>query len=207
MSGNSGIGNGEGPDPVDPDDPAIVENPCVKGDEQCVFFEKPSNWNNNVNAYIYYVNSQNQTVEVAGKWPGNNCASLGNNIYKYTLPEDAATIGTDNTWYVLFSDGQNQTQGDPGFECKQAAYYTMSGYSKTITDVCSESFVEDLKSESHIYGLGDRILVQIPVARKFKVYSVDGRLVREINAQEGDNWIEDLPAGIYIIDKSKVMIR
>ncbi len=53
---------------------------------------------------------------------------------------------------------------------------------------------------------GDCITVTLLKAEKITVYSVDGRKVKEFNAKEGTTRIE-IPAGIYIVNGEKVLVK
>lgn len=189
------------------DDEPIVE-PCINGDEQCVFFEKPSHWGSRIYAYIYY-NNTNEVVMVNGAWPGASCTSLGNNIYKFSLPSDAGTINATSQWYVLFSDGNgNQTQGNPGFECEDAAYYTINGYEKTITTSCGSIILApETEGKTLVFTRGNILYVDTPQAQTLYIYGIDGRLVRMVEATQGLNQIKGLSRGMYLVNGQKAIVQ
>ena len=152
---------------------------------------------------------QIHTVMVTGAWPGTACTSLGNNIYKYSLPEDADIINSTAQWYVLFSDGSgNQTQGDPGFECEDAAYYTIDGYNKTITTSCSSITIAAETSEQLvIFTRGNNLYVDTPHAQTLYIYGINGRLVRVVEASQGLNMIKGLSRGMYLVNGNKAIVQ
>lgn len=51
------------------------------------------------------------------------------------------------------------------------------------------------------------LLIQSDGNRSLNIYSVDGRLVRRVQLSKGENNIERLTKGIYIIDNQKVIVR
>lgn len=208
MSGLDHIVTEAGSDPgTDPGtNPGTSVTPTVNEGEQCVFFESPSGWGSTIYAYIYYADSNSNVQEICGSWPGKTCTLLGDNVYKYTFPEGTATIGTGGTWYILFNDGgNNQTAGDPGFVCKQAGYYTISGLDHIVTDT---NFVKNVATaEAQVFSFGGSLYIIAPEVRQFNIYSIDGRCVLEYTAEEGRNVINSLEPGIYIVDHKKVLIK
>ena len=172
------------------------------------FFEKPSHWGSRIYAYIYY-NNTNEVVMVNGAWPGASCTSLGNNIYKFSLPSDAGTINATAQWYVLFSDGNgNQTQGNPGFECEDAAYYTINGYEKTITTSCGSIILApETEGKTLVFTRGNILYVDTPQAQTLYIYGIDGRLVRMVEATQGLNQIKGLSRGMYLVNGQKAIVQ
>ncbi|MEE1095539.1 MAG: alpha-amylase family glycosyl hydrolase [Paludibacteraceae bacterium] len=102
---------GETPDtpkPEDPETPILDGTMCLTSTaERAVFFTKPSSWGSNINCYVWY----NSNTEVLGKWPGTAATDLGNGNYKIVMPESAPAI--DNTWKIIWNDGNNQTDDLP----------------------------------------------------------------------------------------------
>ena len=102
---------GETPDtpkPEDPETPVLDGTMCLTSTaERAVFFTKPSSWGSNINCYVWY----NSNTEVLGKWPGTAATDLGNGNYKIVMPESAPAI--DNTWKIIWNDGNNQTNDLP----------------------------------------------------------------------------------------------
>ena len=86
-----------------------------------IYFEKPSGWGSNINAYFF---SNNQPVGAA--WPGTAMKDLGDGIYG--LEYDT----TDSNLMVIFNDGSRQT-GNLNYV--KNGYYNLSGYVKTIEKV------------------------------------------------------------------------
>ena len=95
-SGGGGGGGGGSTDPIDP---------CLtNANEHAVFFTKSSDFGNSIYCYIWHTGT-GSTVQVCGK----KATSLGNNNYKFTIPENAGTI--DSSWKIIWNDESgNQTQ-------------------------------------------------------------------------------------------------
>lgn len=190
--GESGGGNEE----------EVIE-PYVEPGEQCVFFERPSSWGKTVRAYAYYRNTDGNVVKVCGDWPGTKMTYFGNNVYKYTFTD--ATIGEGGSWYVLFNDGAgNQTKGDPGFVCENAAYYTVDGKDHIVTKTGA---VESPIDGERIYSNGNAIFIASNKARKVAIYDITGRCVASVDAAAGTTMVSDLAPGIYFIENHKLIIK
>ena len=96
-------GGGGGGSTTDPIDPCLTN-----ANEHAVFFTKSSDFGNSIYCYIWHTGT-GSTVQVCGSWPGKKATSLGNNNYKFTIPESAGTI--DSSWKIIWNDGSgNQTQ-------------------------------------------------------------------------------------------------
>ncbi len=93
-----------------------------------VYFEKPSGWGSNINAYIYGGASETQ---ITGAWPGKPMKEVGDGIYAYEFTTDLTNVK------VIFNDGNNQAPGSqrPGFEFKNKGYYTTAGFQKIVEPV------------------------------------------------------------------------
>ena len=121
--------------------------PCLTApDERAVFFTKSDDFGTAINCYIWYTKSGN-TTQVCGGWPGKKATALGNNNYKFVVPEDAAAI--DDDWKIIWNDGGgNQTQ-DLAFRNQ----YLYSGANKgaiqptsVVTAICDNSSGEGLST-------------------------------------------------------------
>lgn len=58
-----------------------------------------------------------------------------------------------------------------------------------------------------IYPAGNTLYVNAPKAQKLDIYGIDGRLIRSEILAEGENVLTGLTAGIYLIEKNKVIIK
>ena len=182
-------------DPIDPITPELKEN------EQAIFFEKPTTWGSNINAYIYY-NAPSGVVMVTKIWPGDKTESLGNNIYKYNF--DGKII---NSWYVLFNDGTgNQAPSNVGFSVVNGGYYKVSGLDSVIVPPIN-SGINDTNTPVHfIYISNGLIHINSAEVKTISITRIDGRLVRKVNLSLGTNKIEGLTKGIYIIEGYRVVL-
>ncbi len=63
--------------------------------------------------------------------------------------------------------------------------------------------VEDIV---HSITGGDCLTIALNDAKDIRIYSLDGRLVRELSLEAGTTTIE-LPAGVYVVENQKILIR
>ena len=119
--------------------------PCLtNADERAVFFTKSSDFGNTINCYIWHTGT-GSTVQVCGGWPGKKATALGNDTYKFVVPQEAKEI--DNTWMIIWNDGSgNQTQ-----DLKFRNQYLYTGANKgaiqateQITAICETT--EDIET-------------------------------------------------------------
>lgn len=181
-------------DPIDPVDPVLYEG------EQAIFFEKPSGWGSNINAYIYY-DTPSGAVTVTKGWPGNSTTSLGNNIYKFAFE------GTISNWYVLFNDGSvNQAPSSVGWDVVNGGYYNVSGLDHiippSVATIIDSNKSEDLK----IYGYDGNIYIESNENKVVSIYSIDGRSIRKVVLNIGTNVVSGMQKGVYIINGKKVIL-
>lgn len=90
----------------------VQENVVAKG--TTVYFQKPSNWADGVNAYVYAQDGEEAL------WPGRPMNDEGNGVFSYVLSED---------WInplIIFNDGANQYPGanEPGVPMEDGKTYT-----------------------------------------------------------------------------------
>jgi len=92
-------GGGSTTEPVDP---------CLTDEsEHAVFFLKSSDFGTSINCYIWHTGT-GSTVQVCGNWPGKKATALGNDKYKFVVPEGFGEI--NDTWNIIWNDGSgNQT--------------------------------------------------------------------------------------------------
>lgn len=92
-----------------------------------VYFEKPSFWGNNVNAYVY--ESNNTTFKENASWPGIAMTKNNNGTYQYTFTDSY----TDPL--IIFNDGNTQTppSQQPGYAIVSGETYTVDGLKPIAT--------------------------------------------------------------------------
>ena len=102
-----------------------VEGKSMTYIENGVYFEKPSDWGNTINIYMYDGGS-NTTIGSA--WPGTAMKSDGNGVYYYEYTP------TGNLTKVIFNDGGRQVPGanQPGFDFENRGYYTSAGFQYVV---------------------------------------------------------------------------
>lgn len=105
-----------------------TETTTVSPEKIKVYFEKPSNWSNNVNAYVYSENGS--AVQYVKVWPGVTMNNVKGNIYSVEFSKSYAGAR------IIFNDGVNQAPGAnmEGFVVKANGLYNKSGYVKTYED-------------------------------------------------------------------------
>ncbi len=135
-----------------------VEGKSVTYIENGVYFEKPSSWGSNINAYIYDKSTKSSVV---GSWPGVQMTNDGNGVYYYPY------TATSSSLLVIFNDGSNQVPGaqQAGFAYTNRGYYTSNGYQYTVEktstiDVTSVS----LSSSTATIDVGDTTTLSATVA-------------------------------------------
>lgn len=146
-------GGGGGGGSTDPIDPCLTD-----ANEHAVFFTKSSDFGSSINCYIWHTGT-GKTVEVCGGWPGKKATALGNDNYKFIIPDGAGTI--DNTWQIIWNDGSgNQTQ-----DLKYQDQYLYTGANKgsiqptkQITAIC-EPVTTLLQSTEEIKTLNKKVLI------------------------------------------------
>ena len=84
------------------------------------------------------------TTEICGKWPGMVATKLGNNKYRFDVPEDAPVI--NDKWMIIWNDGAGNQTAD-------LKYYNQGMYSGSnkssimhtsdVTTLCEQSSVEN----------------------------------------------------------------
>lgn len=203
-TGSTGTGGGKTPEtPIDP---------CLTSeDEHAVFFHKSSDFGSTINCYIWHTGT-GKTVEINGKWPGLQAQNLGNDNYKFVLPESAGAI--DNSWNIIWNDGSgNQTK-----DLKYNDQYLYSGANKgsieateRITAICEPvtSIDNATINNLQIYVDGADVVIIAPHMldkTTLAVYSMMGQLYKQITLSEGVNTISNLPQGIWLIGNKRIAI-
>ena len=82
-----------------------------------IYFKKPSNWSNTVNAYIY--DESGSTTLTVANWPGVAMKDEGNGLYSYEFTEGWSSA------LVIFNDGSNQLPAamEPGYQLQDGMTY------------------------------------------------------------------------------------
>ena len=158
--------------PTDPIEPCLTN-----ADEHAVFFTKSSDFGSSINCYIWHTGT-GKTVQVCGSWPGKKAQALGNDTYKFTLPEFSGTI--DNSWMIIWNDGSgNQTQ-----DLKFQDQYLYTGSNKgaikavsKITAICPTEKIEHAESRTECIKLlrDGKLLIVLPDGA---IYDAHGARVR-----------------------------
>ncbi len=165
-------GGGGGGGSTDPIDPCLTD-----ANEHAVFFAKSSDFGSSIYCYIWYTKG-GSTTQICGGWPGKKATSLGNNNYKFVIPDGAGAI--DNTWQIIWNDGSgNQTQ-----DLKYQDQYLYTGANKgsiqptkQITAIC-EPVTTRLQSAESTKTLNKKVLIngmlyiQLPNGSMYNMHGV-----------------------------------
>jgi alpha-amylase len=156
----------------------------VNEGEICAFFEAPADWTKTVYCWAWNNSPGENFTYANGGWPGVACELLGvaengNKVWKWTWDgtKQNNTSVTKPGMIIFSNHGAPQT-ADLTFQ--NGGYYNDKGLQRIITDIPAITFAN---------GNAD------------KVYTLDGRLVSP------DGRLNNLPKGIYIISKRKVVLR
>ena len=166
----------------------------VEDGETCAFFEVPAWWGMNNSQTVRCWRWDKQYNYTTGNWPGSTCKKVGtasnnNAVWKWTYKTGERKDASGNTNEgIIFSNGltgDNAKQTDD-LPFENGGYYTTNGaWDNVINPTTGISFVTTEK------------LMQTDN----NIYSLDGRLVRT------DGKLENLPKGIYILNKKKVILK
>ena len=191
------------------DDTGNIITPCVTTDERAVFFTKSSDFGSSINAYIWH-KTTGATTKVSGDWPGTKMTALGNDSYKYIIPQEATTI--DNTWQIIFNDGIGNQTSDLTFTLNGM----YSGTSKsdiavtsTITLNCADvpQGINDTSADKLvIYSNNGSLYISTPKATTLYIHSIDGRLLRTMEIEYGITTLDGFQQGVYLINGKKVVV-
>ena len=108
-------------------------NPPTQVPPFTVNFKKPSNWENNVNAY-FFNNSLNATLSGTQGWPGQSMTNIsGTDWFSYTLTPSSGIAAEDIS--VIFTDGNGNQTGD--LTRSIDGWYTNGTWSATCPSDCS----------------------------------------------------------------------
>ena len=165
-------GGGGGGGSTDPIDPCLTD-----ANEHAVFFAKSSDFGSSIYCYIWYTKG-GSTTQICGSWPGKKATALGNDNYKFIIPDGAGAI--DNTWQIIWNDGSgNQTQ-----DLKYQDQYLYTGANKgsiqptkQITAIC-EPVTTRLQSAEEIKTLNKKVLIngvlyiQLPNGSMYNMHGV-----------------------------------
>ena len=175
----------EGDESPEDDTPVTIPSFCtVSEGETCAFFVAPKSWGSQIKCWRW----DKQYNYTGNVWPGVDCQKLGednkgNTVWKWTYNTSDRKSQSSSNEGIIFNDGTNQT-ADLAFT--NGGYYNQEG----LQAVVSASAIRSIEA---------------PEAGSVKVYSLDGRLIRQ--ALNGSEAIKSLKKGVYIINNKKVVIK
>ncbi len=175
----------EGDESPEDDAPVTIPSFCtVNEGETCAFFVAPKSWGSQIKCWRW----DKQYNYTGNLWPGVDCQKLGEDnkgytVWKWTYKASDRKSQSSSNEGIIFNDGTNQT-ADLAFT--NGGYYNQEG----LQGVVSATAIRSIEA--------------IPEG-SVKVYSLDGRLIRE--ALDGSEAIKSLKKGVYIINNKKVVIK
>ncbi len=193
------------------EEPETPATPCLEtADEKVVFFQAPQEFGSTIYVYMWINGTENRLV---GDWPGTRATALGGGMYKFVVPETAT--GDMSSWMIIWNNGS-------GVQTKDLTYTNHGLYSGANKDNISVTEVVSLLCENlpetptntiemddsglKVYAAAGNIHIVSPTVQSIAVYAADGRLVRQIEVEVGENIISGLPNGFYIVGNQKVAL-
>ena len=193
------------------EEPETPATPCLEtADEKVVFFQAPQEFGSTIYVYMWINGTENK---LAGIWPGTRATALGGGMYKFVVPETAT--GDMSSWMIIWNNGS-------GVQTKDLTYTNHGLYSGANKDNISVTEVVSLLCEDlpetptntiemddsglKVYAAAGNIHIVSPTVQSIAVYAADGRLVRQIEVEVGENIISGLPNGFYIVGNQKVAL-
>lgn len=193
------------------EEPETPATPCLEtADEKVVFFQAPQEFGSTIYVYMWINGTENRLV---GDWPGTRATALGGGMYKFVVPETAT--GDMSTWMIIWNNGS-------GVQSKDLTYTNHGLYGGANKDNISVTEVVSLLCEDlpetptntiemddsglKVYAAAGNIHIVSPTVQSIAVYAADGRLVRQIEVEVGENIISGLPNGFYIVGNQKVAL-
>lgn len=77
-----------------------------------------------------------------------------------------------------------------------------------LRDESKGSGINDLAAEGmRVYSDGGTLFITVGDAQDVQVYGIDGRMVRNLQLEEGTNAVNGLAQGIYIVNNQKVVVK
>jgi len=158
---------------------------CTVGEnEVCAFFEAPASWTNTIYCWAWCDSPAENFTSANGKWPGVACeyvgeAKNGNQVWKWTWDGTKQNnTAAKQPQKIIFSNNGAPQTADLGYD--NGGYYNKDGLQGNVVSAI-HSIITDDKTAS--------------------VYTIDGRLVST------DGNVQQLPKGLYIVNKKKVIVK
>lgn len=158
----------------------------VNPGEVCAFFESLAYWYDPIYCWAWTDSPSDNFTFANGDWPGVACELIGTNqygnkVWKWTWDgtKQKNSSAKQPAKIIFSSKGKPQT-ADLTFV--QGGYYDEDGLISNVETGVSNILINDIDDYTSIYSL-------------------DGRLVRT------DGKLENLPKGIYIVNKKKVILK
>ena len=77
-----------------------------------------------------------------------------------------------------------------------------------LRDPSEGTGIDHLSAEGmRVYSNGGTLFITVDEAQDVQVYSIDGRMLRNLQLEEGMNAVNGLAQGIYIVNNQKVVVK
>ena len=162
-----------------------------------VYFDNTSSdWSS---VYAYSWDGGNGNKQFLGSWPGTKMTLNADGLWKITFTPDTTPV----TPMIIFNNGSggsgNQTAD---LVLKNYHIYNLNGDTgKSITGISNTYNNSSVK----IYVKDGMLVIYSPESTKVSVSRTDG-ITRFINVNAGTNFIDWLPRGFYIVNRTKVIL-
>ncbi len=167
------------------EEPFTIPSCCTRSENEiCAFFEAPFTWTNTISCWAW-TNSPSDNFTYANKgWPGVKCEKVGttdagNSVWKWTWDGTKQNNSSaTQPAYIIFNNTSSPQTSDLTFT--NGGYYQEKGLKGTVVAT----------------GIRE---ISAPTNDNNKVYTIDGRVVRDQYDLNG------LSHGIYIYKGKKVV--
>ena len=137
--------------PDTPEEPEIPENPetpqepeqsdiCLQSAEERVVFFEGADFGTAANVYMWIKGTETNLV---GAWPGTPATYLGDNKFKFVVPE--SVTGNPSTWMIIWNGNGKQTAD---FSFTMHGLYNFNGVKSTVTTLCEGGEIEPGQPET-----------------------------------------------------------
>ncbi|MFV0468201.1 MAG: LamG-like jellyroll fold domain-containing protein [Dysgonomonas sp.] len=155
------------------------------------------------------------SYEVLSAIPSNvvmngNAVSWSGNAESFEI--EIIEAGSDDVVKTDVVTGNSYSLADLGLDTDKTYYakvrakntffysdWAISGSNSGIWNSTSDGF--------SIHATSNSIVVSSKVSRRLNVFSIEGRLIRSVDLKEGENVIDNISKGIYLVDNQKVIVR
>lgn len=134
--------------------------------------------------------------------PITEAANVTQNSYVFKSTFSPIPTEDADMLFVLESSGARFIANAESIPAFRAYLNSAVSIEKTMTDIRKQTIASDLT----IYVTNNALNIIAPNTQNINIYTIDGRLVRFVQLNEGLNTIEDIAKGIYLINNQKIVL-